>query len=259
MMFSIQSSRLASVLMVCFGVLTPGFASGAFGGGGGGEGWSLGLSGGITAATQTDFNTLIKRANARASGISTSELGNAWELNGHFGYRFSGSIVAMQFRPSYFTQSADGSGGTGATAGDYDYKINGFTLFPMFRFYLLESAYVKFYTQVGIGFGFITGSIKEVDYEVDFSGNDMGYMGGLGAEFCFMGGPHCMSLEGNMRYLSIGRLKASRVTGTPATGSNGSLSQPTTSGGPNELELDERDLEATLSGIQGFLGYIYYF
>lgn len=220
--------------------------------GAGKGGWSIGADIGIINSSQTDMNTLISRANTRASGISASQLGNAWEGGGYISYRLSGSMLALQFRPSYFYQSTDGRGG----GQSYEYSLNGFTAFPIFRFYMLEDKSMAFYSQVGIGFGFITGKIKEGSAEVKFSGNDMGYLGGLGAEFCFFGGNHCFSVEGNIRILTMERVEADSVSGTFSSGPPASLSQAQRG---KEVELDDADLGVSMSGIQGLVGYIYYF
>ncbi len=224
------------------------------GGGGGGGGWSLGLNLGITAANQEDLDTLITRSNQRAGGISTGKLGNAWEGNGFISYRFGG-MTAFQLRLGVLYQSTDGTDNSG---NNYDYNLMGFTAFPIFRFYLLEDAVIKFYTQIGLGWGGVTGTIKEGSNSLDFKGNGLGYMGGLGAEFCFISPNHCITVEGNLRILSVERLLASSVSGdfTGGSPSPASLSQAQKS---KEVELDGRDLSVTLSGIEGFIGYNFYF
>ncbi|MCB0419739.1 MAG: outer membrane beta-barrel protein [Bdellovibrionales bacterium] len=217
---------------------------------GGGGGWSLGANLGITASDQTDMNTLITRANSRDS-ISTGQFGNAWEFSGFISYRTS-SMLALQFRPSYYYSAVDGSG----SGGSYDYSVTGFTLFPIFRFYLLESNYIKFFTQVGVGWGFLFGSVKEGAASAEFSGNAMGTMAGLGAEFCFTGN-HCISVEGNFRLLRVQRVTSDASTNNfVTTGATPSLSQ---SASGQEVELDGADLSATMSGVQGFIGYVFYF
>lgn len=234
--------RLVLFLILCFSVST------AYARGGGG-GWSLGANLGITASDQTDMNTLITRANSRDS-ISTGQFGNAWEFSGYISYRTSG-MLALQFRPSYYYSTTDGTG----SGGSYDYSVTGFTLFPIFRFYLLENNYIKFFTQVGVGWGFLFGEVKEGAASAEFSGNAMGSVAGLGAEFCFTKN-HCVSVEGNFRLLSVERVVSDASTDNFATGANPSLSQSTAG---SEIELDNADLSATMSGVQGFIGYVFYF
>jgi hypothetical protein len=216
-------------------------------------GWSLGGNLGFVSAGQTDLNTLRDRANERSS-ISTPTLGNAWEGNAFLGYRFTG-IVALQFRPSFFYQNAEGKGAT----GDHQYKVLATTFIPTLKFYLLESNTIKFFSQLGIGVGFVNGTIKEGDASVDFSGYDMGYSAGLGAEFCFFGGPHCMNIEGNFRYMFINRVTADKVSGdfTDSNHSNPSGLSQAIKG--KEVELDNKDVGISLSGAQLLIGYIYYF
>lgn len=219
-----------------------------------GGGWSLGLNLGITAADQEDLNKLSTRANQRVGGISTGQIGNAWEGNGFISYRFSG-MTAFQLRLGVLYQNADGSDSSG---NNYEYGLVGFTVFPMFRFYMLEDNVIKFYTQLGLGWGGVTGTIKESSNSLDFTGNGLGYMGGIGAEFCFISASHCFSIEGNLRILGIERLNASSVSGdfTSGSPSPASLSQAQKS---SEVELDGRDLSVTMSGIEGFVGYHFYF
>lgn len=221
---------------------------------GGGGGWSLGFNLGITAADQTDLNQLVTRANQRAGGISTGQLGNAWEGNASISYRFSG-ITAFQFRLGLLYQKTDGSDATG---NNYEYGLLGITIFPMFRFYLLEDTMIKFFTQLGLGWGTVSGDIKEASNSVDFSGNGLGYLGGIGAEFCFFSPNHCIALEGNLRILGIERLTASSVSGDFTSGSPNPASLSQAQKG-SEVELDGRDLSVTMSGIEGFIGYHFYF
>lgn len=221
---------------------------------GGGGGWSLGANIGITAADQKDMDTLVTRSNQRAGGISTGQLGNAWEGNGYISYRFSG-MTAMQLRIGFLYQSEDGKDGSG---NNYEYGLIGFTVFPMFRFYLLEDNMIKFYTQLGLGWGSVSGDIKEGNNSVDFSGNALGYMGGIGAEFCFWSSNHCFTVEGNLRILGVERIIADSVSGDFTGGSPSPASLSQASSG-KEVEIDGRDLGVTLSGIEGFAGYVFYF
>ncbi len=207
--------------------------------------FSLGLSAGITANDQGDLNELQRRANARDT-ISASSLGNAWEFVGIFQYRYNGSFLALQLRPTYFFQSEDG---TSAAGGKYEYGVSGYTIFPVAKFHMLESDAIKFYSQLGIGYGVADGSIQEDTAKVEFSGGDLGYLAGLGAEFCFLKS-HCVMIEGNYRFLEIDRVTSDSSSGTFASGS---ISQAT-----GEVEWDNKDLRISLSGIQGFVGYIFH-
>lgn len=245
---------------ICFLVSSSVFAFGR----GRSGGWSLGVNAGIINASQEDMNTLIARANSREGGISTSKLGNAWELAGFISYRLKGSSLAWQLRPSYFLQAEKGQNSQGM---NFNYAVNGFTVFPVLRWNMLEDKTIKFYSQFGVGWAFISGSIEEdgntdgQTARVDFNGNDMGYMAGLGAEFCFFGGSHCFNIEGNLRFLSVERLVASSHSGTFDTNPSApSLSQPSgSSPASQEVELDSNDVGVSLSGVQGFVGYIFHF
>lgn len=239
-------SRFIAVLLILVLWSLPSWSQGKMGS------WSIGANIGITNADQDDMNTLISRANSRV-GITTSQLGNAWEGNAFISYRLSGSSLALQFRPSFFYQVEEGKDGSAS----YDYSVTGFTAFPIFRFYMLEDKTMAFFSQVGIGIGFVKGEIKEGNASVKFSGNDLGYLAGLGAEFCFFGGNHCMTVEGNLRILNMERVIADSHSGTfDTSGGNPSLSQ----GEKNkEVELDGEDLAVSMSGIIGTIGYTFYF
>lgn len=217
-------------------------------------GWSLGVNLGLTNVDQSDMDLLISRANTREGGISTSSFGSAWNGNVFLGYRFSGTVVAIEFRPSFFYQAKDG---TNSSGGAFDYSVLGISLFPLIRFHMLENNYIKFFSHIGIGFGYATGEIKEqgstASGSVDFSGSDMGYMAGLGAQFCFLGGGHCLNIEGNLKVLSIERLTADKASGSFASDS---LSQAQKS---KEVEIGDRDFGVTMTGIEGMLGYVYWF
>jgi len=209
-------------------------------GGGGGDGHSMEFGLGLLTAGQDDMNTLIKTA--RASGADTGDMGSAYELFAQYQYRFSGSIFALAFRPSYVMQNATGSG----TGGSYDYKLTGMTFFPIFRFYPLENGFIKFYMQTGLGYGRVSGDVSAGGTSISFNGSAFGAMGGLGVDFCFTP-EHCLSIEGNLRYLPIERNLASSATGTVP-----GLSQ---AGSNQEVEINGSDLKTTLSGIQGSVAY----
>jgi len=193
---------------------------------------------GTAGASQTDINTVIT-----TTGSSAGRLTSGLEFSGFWQYRFS-SMFAMHLRTSYFTQSESG--------GANEYSMTGFTFFPMLRIYLLESKFVKFFTQVGVGWGFSNGEIKEGTGDVKFSGSNMGNSLGLGSEFCFGRGNHCVVVEGNVRFLPFDRNTVDSSSGTFSSG----IDQ---FGAGQELELNGKDLGTTFSGIVGNIGYAYYF
>ena len=239
----IGMKKLLLVAVFVFGLPTLSWAKSG--------GMSLGAELTLASAGQTDLDNLIKSARSN-NGASTSELGSLLEISGTWAYRFSGSIVSMMFRPSYFTESTTGSG----TPGDYDYALSGFTLFGMTRFTALENKYFKFFLQTGIGWGFASGEITEGSVDLEFSGNNVGFLGGLGAEFCFGGSSHCMSIEGSVRYMPIDRTFVDSVSGSCSANTDTGLSQCLDG---EELELGNHDLRVSLSGILGTIGYTYYF
>lgn len=219
---------------------------------GGSGGHSFGGSFIFASPSQDDMDTLISSANTTAGGISTKPLGQGYELVFQYMYRFSGSMFALLFRPSYFSQSSKGSASGGAK---YNYELSGWTFFPMFRLVPLENSFLKFYMQVGVGYGRLTGNIRENDSVIEFSGGNFGGTTGLGAEFCFFDN-HCFNLEGNFRYLPFERNKATSVS-APGGWGTGSLTGPPASG--EEVEMNNRDLGTTLSGVLATIGYTFYF
>jgi len=230
-----------SMLSAVVGILVlAASAQNAFARGGGGGGHSLQFGLGLLTAGQDDMNTLIKTA--RAAGADTGDMGSAYELFAQYQYRFSGTMFAIAFRPSYVMQSATGSGGGSA----YDYKLSGLTVFPIFRLYPLENSFIKFYMQTGLGYGRMSGDVSAGGNSIAFSGSAFGALGGLGVDFCFTP-EHCVSIEGNLRYLPIERNVASS-----ASGSVPGLSQSTNG---QEVEISGGDLKTTLSGIQGSIAY----
>jgi hypothetical protein len=198
---------------------------------------SIGVGLILTAPSQDDVNAVIDSNNTSQSR-ATNKLGTAYELTANYQTRFSGSIFALQFRPSYFTQSSNGSG--------YDVKLNGFTFFPILRIYPLENSFIHFFLQTGIGYGKLNGSMSGPNGSLNWTGDAFGAMGGLGAEFSFTP-DHALVIEGNLRYLPIQRNIASSVSGTPSGFSQANNDQ--------ELEYGGQDLKTTLSGIQGIIGY----
>lgn len=215
---------------------------------GAGGGMAIGLLGGIVNSSQESMNTLITRANLRVGGISTSQMDSAYELGAFFMYRFAGTMYALQLRPSYFYQVQSGTG----TGGDFNYGLKGFTIFPMFRLYPMENNYMKFYMQVGMGYGRVSGEISEAGSVAQFNGSGFGTMAGLGAEFCVTPS-NCFSFEGNYRYLTFDR---SLVSGSSGGFASGSLSQAVAG---QELELDGMDVSTRMGGLQFMFGYTSWF
>ncbi len=229
------------------------FAPAAWSAGAGG-GHSLGGGLGFITPGQSDTNTLISRANTRAGGITASSLSSAYELTGFYQYRFSGTMFAVQFRPSYFYQSSSGTGGTEGSGydGKYSYTLQGFTVFPALRIYPLESSFMRFFMQFGIGYGRLSGTFQEAGASVSFAGGAFGTLVGMGAEFCFTDN-HCLNIEGNLRYLPIERNISSSSSGTFASDS---LTQY---GSDQEVEFSNQDLKTSMSGVQGIVAYAYKF
>lgn len=213
--------------------------------GGGGDNMSIGLGISTVSAGQDDVNGAIDSA-ASTAAANTKNLGSAWEFYANWSYRFSGTMFALVIRPSYFTQSVEGSG----TGGNFDYKLSGFTLMPMFRLYPLENSFIKFYMQTGLGYGSLNGSMTAAAKTLEFSGSAFGAMGGVGVDFCFTPS-HCVSVEGNLRYMPIERNLASGGN-CSASGDIPGISQ---CGSGNEVERNGNDLKTTMSGVQGLVGY----
>lgn len=201
---------------------------------------SFGVS--TVSSSQDDMNSVIDAANSGASG-NTKSLGSAWEFYGQWGYRWDRTMYAFVFRPSYFMQEVSGS----MTGGSNDYKLTGFTVFPIFRVYPLENSFIKFFMQVGAGYGQLNGEITQASQNLKFKGSAFGAMGGIGVDFCFTDA-HCLTVEGNMRYLPIER---NVTTGGNCTSMQG-ISQ---CGGSSEVEHAGSDLKTTMSGVQGLIGY----
>ena len=208
----------------------------------------LGLALGITNTSQEHMNTLISRANTRAGGISTSALNQAYEGALQYGYRFSGSMLALLIRPSFFYQKSTG----GNSSGNYNYSVTGFTVFPILRIYPLENDLMKFFFQFGLGYGRANGTIEEATAKTDFAGGAYGALFGAGTEFCFVAN-HCVSAEANYRYLTAERNIASSVSGTFASDSLNGVREN------GEVEMDDTDLATRMGGLQFLLGYAIHF
>lgn len=218
---------------------------------GGGGSHSIGGSLIFASPSQDDIDTLVAAANTAAGGISTKPMGQGYEFVLQYKYEFSGTMFALLFRPSIFTQNTTGKSASGAK---YNYELNGWTLFPMLRLTPLENSFMKFYLQVGVGYGRLTGKIRENDSTIEFVGGNFGGITGLGAEFCFFD-DHCFNLEGNFRYLPFERNKATSISS--GSGWASTITGPTASG--EEVEMNNRDLGTSMSGVLATLGYTYYF
>lgn len=212
---------------------------------GGGHALSLGLT--TIGSDQKDINSIIDSVNTSQGGVTTKRLTSAYDFFAQYTFRFSGSMFALAFRPSYFTQSGKGSG---ATVGDYEHSLTGMTFFPLLRVYPLENNFIRFFLQGGVGFGYLKGTVKQGTGSLSYAGSNFGAQAGLGAEFCFTSN-HCMTLEGNLRYLPIERNVADSTSGV--------ISGFTQVQAGREVEYDQNDMSTTMSGIQGVLAYTYIF
>lgn len=203
---------------------------------------ALGIGLSTVSASQDDLNGAIDDAHTSAAA-STKNLGSAYELFVNWIYHLDNSSYAFVLRPSYFMQSATGSG----TGGSYDYKLTGYTLFPMFRLYPLENSFIHFFMQGGLGYGALGGDIQAGASSLTFKGSAFGAVGGIGVDFCFTE-VHCLTIEGNMRYLPIERNVSTGGTCTSIPG----ISQ---CGNSTEVERNSNDLKTTMSGVQGAVAY----
>lgn len=194
---------------------------------------NFGLS--LMTADQKDVNSWVDSL----STVGTKNVPSGYEFYFAYEYRFSSSMFALHFRPSYYMASASG-GGVSA-------DLSGLTFFPMLRLYPLENKFMKFFMQVGLGYGSLTTKLENNNSggSGSYSGGSFGAVGGLGAQFCFTDA-HCMLVEGNLRYLPF-----PRNTGEGSGSLGGSISQAS-----GELEINNSDLATTLSGIQGTLAYV---
>ena len=204
---------------------------------------ALGIGFSTVSASQDDLNSAIDAAHSADSSVSTKSLGSAYEFFVNWIYHLDNSTYAFVFRPSYFMQSATGSG----NAGSYDYKLTGYTVFPMMRIYPLENNFIHFFMQGGLGYGSLGGDIQAGASSLTFSGSAFGAIGGIGVDFCFTE-VHCLTIEGNMRYLPIARNLSTGGTCTSIPG----ISQ---CGNSSEVEHNSSDLSTTMSGIQGVVAY----
>lgn len=206
-------------------------------GGGGGHQFGGGIA--FISPAQDDLNSWISGLGV----VGTKEVSSGYEIFMNYEYRFSGTIFAMHFRPSYITQ--------GASGGGVEAKLTGFTIFPMLRLYPLENDFIRFFFQIGLGYGSLTAAISNNSGgNGTYSGGNFGALAGLGAYFCFTASS-CVVAEGSFRYLPMQRLTG---TGTGLTGGASQITQQT-----GELEINSTDLASTLSGIQGSLAYQFNF
>ncbi|MBN8535850.1 MAG: hypothetical protein J0M15_02265 [Deltaproteobacteria bacterium] len=205
----------------------------------------IGLS--TVSSTQKDINSIIDNVNATQGGVSTKNLTSAYDFFIQYAFRFTGTSFALVLRPSYFTQSGSGSG---PTVGDYEHTLTGYTFFPLIRLYPLENNFIRFFMQFGVGVGYLKGTVKQGTSSLSYAGSNFGGQAGLGADFCFAPN-HCLTLEGNLRYLPIERNIADSASGT--------FTGFTQTEANREVEYDRNDLTATMSGIQGILAYTFIF
>ena len=215
---------------------------GAFAGGS----LSVGLGISLTTAEQTGINSLINAAKANTNSTA-STLVSASEYIGYVTFHFSNNFVAIQLRPTLFSQSSSGSG----SDGSHSYELSGYTVFPLVRIIPLSNDLIDFYIQGGLGYGKLDGKIRNGATRADFSGSAFGTQIGLGAQFCFVP-DHCFNLEGNYRYLPISRNIVTSAAGLPTGTTQASVDR--------ELEdASSNDVATTLSGISGILSYTYNF
>ncbi len=215
---------------------------GAFAGGS----LSVGFGVGFATAEQTGINDIIKNAKS-TNQATTSELKSATEYSLQGTFRFSNGFVAIQLRPTYFTQSESGTG----TAGTYSYELSGFTVFPLVRLIPLSNDLIDFYMQAGLGYGKLSGDMTNGSSKISFTGSNFGLQAGLGADFCFVP-DHCVGIEGNYKYLPIQRNITTATSGIPGNGiSQAAIDQ--------ELEVNGSDMGTTFSGISGTVSYTYNF
>lgn len=240
--------NLLAIILLVFTFSNEAHAAKKRGGKGAFAGGSLsaGLGISLSTAEQNGINSLINTAKA-TTGSTAGSLSAATEYIGYFTFHFSNNFVAIQLRPTLFSQNASGTG----TDGAHDYSLNGFTLFPLIRITPLSNDFIDFYIQGGLGYGKLDGKIKNGATTADFSGSAFGTQIGLGAQFCFVP-DHCFNVEGNYRYLPISRNIVSAASGLPA-----GVSQATVD---RELEdANGMDIATTLSGVAGILSYTYMF
>ncbi len=208
---------------------------------------SLGIGISFGSIEQAGLNESIKLSKAN-SAATTDEFKSATEYLAYVTYRLATAPLAVQFRPSIYTQSTHGTG----LGGNYDYDLNGYTVFPIVRFIALSNDIIDFYLQGGLGYANIEGSITNAFTRVGFKGSAFGTQLGIGADFCFFP-EHCVGVEGSYRYLPIDR--------NIVTSSSGGLPNGVTNATPNrELENSSfDDIATSLSGVSGIVSYSFNF
>jgi len=123
----------------------------------------------------------------------------------------------------------------------------------MFRMYALENSFIHFFLQGGVGYGNLTGNITAASKTLEYNGSAFGAVTGIGVDFCFSPS-HCLTVEGNVRYLPIDRNISSGGNCT-----DGTIPGVSQCGGTAEIERSGNDLRTTMSGVQGVLGYTFNF
>lgn len=201
-------------------------------GGGASGSHSMAFGALYVSPSQDDLNKFISDQGA----VGTQSLGTGYEIYFQYSYRFSGTMWGIAFRPGFFTQKASG----GAT----DVAITGITFTPLLRIHALENDFIKFFFQIGVNYGNATVKMSEPGgTSGTYDGNAFGGMGGIGVSFCFTES-HCMTIEGNARYLPI----------MPVTGSGNTLTESGWQGN-GELERSNNDVRVSLGGFQAALAY----
>ena len=209
--------------------------------------YTIGFAVSLLTADQESLNAMTRDAKA-ATNSSTGSFSSGYEFSGQFTFRFSNNFIALQLRPSYIMQSTTGS----AADGSYDYKLTGFTVFPLVRLIPLSNDIIDFYLQAGLGYGKLDGEIINGPRFAKFSGSGFGMQVGLGADFCLVP-DHCFGVEGNYRYLPISRNIVGSASALPVYGASQSTPD-------RELENNNgSDVATSLTGISGSLGYTYNF
>lgn len=203
---------------------------------------SLSVGLGLITSEQNNIDSIIDSANVGGGNVKNLESG--LELFTQYGIRFDGSWWGLVFRPSYMSQSTDGTCNSGQSC---KYSVTGYSFFPMIKMVPLENPLIKLFFQLGLGYGSMNGEIRQGTGSMKFEGSAFGAMGGLGVDFCFTES-HCFSVEGNLRYLPIQRNLVTSSTGTFSTGLTGGAAG-------DEVEFNNSDLGTTMSGLQGMISY----
>ena len=199
--------------------------------------FNIGLA--LTTADQTDLNKAMDTANTNLGGTAKN-FGSAYEFFGSYIYRFDRSMYSFVFRPSYMMQNSG------------DYKLSGFTAFPMLRLTPLENSFIKFFMQGGVGYGSLSGEWKNSADNFQFKGSAFGATAGIGVDFCVFESS-CITIEGNARYLPIERNVVSSSSACTTTNGFDQCD------GGQELEAGSSDVKTTMSGIQGAIAWTFGF